>query len=634
MDNQTDETIEQRDVRMLTESFERAATVTASNINVEERTVELSFASEIEVERWYGLEVLEMSKRAADLNRLNVGGALLSDHNTRAQIGKVVKAWIGDDKRAHAIVKFSQRKAAQEEFQDVIDGIRTNVSFMYRVLDYKTERGIGNAPDKRTVTRWEAMEISLVSVPADASVGVGRAHENLGSDEQEQRADEPVATPVEAPVEPAVVISENNQRGLNMDQSTETGQSAATAPRFTREQEFIDLGTMFGQAELARQFALDPTKSIEELRTAMAEKYRAANNIQATPDEAATAGRTHLDLTEKEARKYSITNAILAQADGNWKNAEFERECHDEIVKRGIEQKAGGFFVPSDVQTLQRDLSVAGGTATGAALVGTDHMPGSFIEILRSKMRMLELGVTVMSGLVGNPSIPRQDGAATGYWVSEGVAPTESQQVFAQLGMSPKTCGAVTEFTRQLLVQSAPSVDQLVYSDLAAVLARTIDKAIIQGTGTAGQPTGILSTTGVSEVDMIGATFAFADAVAFETAVLEADAPEGTAWLCRPSVAGTLKSRPKIGSTYPVYLNENNSMNGYPVKTTTQLTSATTLLFGAFSTILLGEWGILEIEANRLGSGFRAGNIEVRGLHMVDVAVRYPQALKKLTAFA
>jgi hypothetical protein len=69
------------------------------------------------------------------------------------------------------------------------------------------------------------------------------------------------------------------------------------------------------------------------------------------------------------------------------------------------------------------------------------------------------------------------------------------------------------------------------------------------------------------------------------------------------------------------------------VEATTQM-PASTLIFGAYSTIILGEWGVLEIEANRLGSGFRAGNIEVRGLHMVDVAVRYPQALKKLTAFA
>jgi HK97 family phage major capsid protein len=412
------------------------------------------------------------------------------------------------------------------------------------VLDYKTERGIGNAPDKRTVTRWEALEISLVAIPADASVGVGRKLEDLGSQESERAEEVPV---VQTPVE----NTENNkERSLQVEKEKETQATEV----FSREQEMINFGTMFGDESLARQFALDPNKGIAELRAALQAKYTPAPGKETpSPAEASALG-----LTEKEVRSYSISNAILAAADGDWKRAGFERECSDEIAQR-LGKQSGGFFVPSEIQTAKRDLSVAGGTTTGGALVGTDHMPGSFIEYLRSKTKMLQLGVSVMSGLVGNPSVPRQDGTATGYWVAEGVAPTESQAVFGQLGMSPKTCGAVTEFTRQLLVQSAPSIDQLVYADIAAVLARTIDKAIISGSGVSGQPTGILNTTGVSEVSMIGGSFAFADAVAFETAIEEADAPDGVAWLCRPSVKGTLKTRPKIGTTFPVYLLEGQA---------------------------------------------------------------------------
>jgi HK97 family phage major capsid protein len=603
--------------RMMQDTFTRNAKIETSNVDVEARTVELSFASEHPVERYFGLEILEMSSRAADLNRLNTGGALLSDHDTRGQIGAVVKAWVGDDKRGHAIVKFSRSQRGQEEFQDVIDGIRTNVSFGYRIQEHNIVRGEGNAPDKVNVTRWEAFEISLVAIPADASVGVGRELENLGSQESERTEEKPVETPVE-------LITENKQERSIQVENTE--QTQATTATFSRENQILEYGKMFGEEALARQFAADPNKAVADLQRALADKYKpTAETI--SPSQAAEVG-----LTEKEVRQYSISNAILAAADGKWDNAGFERECSDAIAQK-LGRDSGGFFVPSEVQTAKRDLSVVGGLTAGGALVGTDHMPGSFIEFLRSKTKMLQLGVSVMSGLVGNPSVPRQDGAGTGYWVAEGVAPTESNQVFGQLGMSPKTCGAVTEFTRQLLIQSAPTVDGLVYADIAAVLARTIDSAIIQGSGVSGQPTGILNTTGVSEVSMIGGSFAFADAVAFETAIEEADAPDGVSWLCRPSVKGVLKSRPKIGSTYPVYLLEGKQMNGYNVEATTQM-PASTLIFGAYSTIILGEWGVLEIEANRLGSGFRAGNIEVRGLHMVDVAVRYPQALKKLTAFA
>lgn len=622
---QETEIVETRDKRMLSETFERGAKVDVVKIDEANRTVELSFASEIEVERWYGLEVLEMTPRAAELNRLNNGGALLSDHNTRAQIGRVMKAWIGDDRRAHALVKFSQRAAAQDEFQDVIDGIRTNISFGYRVLDYHTEVGKGNTPDKRTVTRWEAYEISLVAVPADPSVGIGRAQEDLGTSEPIEQVNESRETEVEA------TKVENEKRGSN--QTMNTGKEGVSDQpvevTVSREDQILALGTKFGvETQMTREFALDSSKTVEDFRKAVLETYRAQPSTPATPAERPA---SELDLTDKQKREYSFSRAILAQADGDWSRAGFEKECHDEIEKR-LNRPSSGFFVPNDIQT-HRDLSVAGGGASGQYLVGTDHMPQSFIELLRSKTLMLKAGVRVMSDLVGNPSIPRQDGASTGYWISEGQPPTKSQLVLGQLTMSPKTCGARTEFTRQLLIQSAPSIDQLVKSDIAEVMARTLDAAIINGSGSNGQPTGFLNTTGVSAISKVGSDFAWADAIAFETAFANSDAPGTPSWLTNPSVRGTLKTRPKIGSTFPVFLLEGGQLNGYGLDVSTAF-PANTLTFGDYSTIILGEWGILEIEANKYGSTFGAGGIEVRALNMVDVAVRYPQALKKMADFS
>lgn len=609
--------------------FLRGAPTEVVKIDEAARTVELSFASETPVDRWFGIEILEMTPRAADLKRLNNGGALLADHNIDAQIGSVVRAWIGDDKRAHAIVKFSRKQQAEDEFQDVIDGIRTNVSFKYRVLNYKTEKGQGNAPDKRTVTQWEAYEISLVAVPADPSVGVGRAQEQITSDAVEQ-------VEITESRDAETAAAENTKlRSKIMDNQTNItpgeGQPTIT---FAREDQILAYGQKFGaDINLTREIANDPNGTVEMLRDRLAAQYKSANPIPTSPETPAS----NLNLTPKEKKRYSISRAILAQADNDWSRAEFEYECHREIETR-LNRASSGFFVPSDIQNDKdieaRDLSVAGGGAAGAYLVSTDHMPQSFIELLRSKAIMLsQAGVQVMSDLVGNPSIPRQDSSSTGYWISEGQPPTKSQLGLGQLQMSPKTCGARTEFTRQLLIQSAPSIDQLVKSDIAAVLARTIDSAIIQGSGSAGQPTGIMHTTGVDDMTMAGSAFAWEDAVAFETAIAEGNAPEATKFVVRPSIVGTLKTRPKIGTTYPVYLLENNQLNGYEVAATTQM-PANTILFGDFSTVILGEWGILEIEANKYGTTFGAGGIEVRGLHMVDVAVRYPQALKQMTTFA
>jgi HK97 family phage major capsid protein len=636
-----------REAKMLGESLTRGESAGVSNIDEKARTAELTFASELPYERWFGTEVLEMSSRAADLKRLNNGGALLSDHGRSAQIGKVVKAWIGDDKRAHAIVKFSRNARGEEEFQDVIDGIRSNVSFGYKIREFVTEKGTGRAPDKVTATRWEALEISLVSVPADPTIGVGRSEDDLGSPEPVEQVNEATR---ESQEEAEKQVREENTRTMDIPATQGTDQPVVTPPvavTFAREDQIFEYGRRFGIADtLVRKFAFDPNGSVDALRAEVAKQYQAAPQTSAAPEQ--TRSSADLDLTDKQVKQYSISRAILAQADGDWSKAGFERECHEAIEqkmdKNKMQRSGSGFLVPTDVQYAQditnqkRDLSATGGNTSGGYIINqADHMPQSFIDLLRSKAVMLSrAGVRVMSDLVGNPSIPRQNAAASGYWVAEGVAPTESQLTLGQLTLSPKTCGAMTEFTRQLLIQSQPAVDQLVKSDIAEVLARTIDTAIIRGSGTAGQPTGIKNTTGVTEITLSGAgsTFDRSDAIEFESTIAEADAPEGTLWIMRPSAKGILKNRPQIGTTFPVFLvGDDNKLNGYDVVTTTQMLS-TDVLFGDFSQVILGEWGILEIEANKYGTSFGHGGIQVRGLHMVDVAVRYPQAICKTTAFA
>jgi HK97 family phage major capsid protein len=604
-----------REQRM-TEPFERAASISVSDIDQDNRRVKLTFASEQPVERWdwdgaYN-EVLRMTPESVDLERMNDAGALLSDHDRTKQIGVVEKAWVGDDRRAHAIVRFSERPDADWEFKDVQSGIRRNVSFAYKIHEFETVRGTKGQKDTVTATKTEVLEISLVSIPADKSIGVGR------SEPEQVSVEEPVAEPVreveEKPKERVVTVMEKEQEPVN---------------QFAREDSIFEFAKRFGVEErVARTFAADTKKTVDDLREYVSENLRA----MATQETVPATPVTEIGLTEKETQRYSIAKAIMGSIDPKLREAAaFEFECHDAIEARGVRPQQGGFFVPAEVQK-RTDLSVGGGLTLGGALVGTDHMPESFIELLRTNMKTRELGITIMSGLTGNPSIPRQDTAGTHYWIAEGAAPTESNLTTGQLGLSPKTIGAVQEFTRQLLVQSSPSVDRLVMSDIAAVLGRGIDLAVIDGSGEAGQPRGVLNTTGVDEMTQIGTVFSFADAVAFETAVAEDNALlETPAWLTRPSVIGALKTIEK-NSAGATYLVENGQLNGYAIHGSTQM-PANTLIYGDWSQVILAEWGVLEIIANDRGTTFRSGNIEVRGLHMVDVQVRYPQALKKLEAF-
>ncbi len=148
-------------------------TATVGDIDLEKRTVELSFSSEEPYERWYGIEILDHSPEAIRLSRLNDGGALLMDHNTRDQIGVIEKAEIGQDRKGRALVRFGKSARAEEVFQDVTDGIRRNVSVSYDVHKMVLEK-TEDKKDWYRITDWEPLEVSLVSVPADQTVGVGR----------------------------------------------------------------------------------------------------------------------------------------------------------------------------------------------------------------------------------------------------------------------------------------------------------------------------------------------------------------------------------------------------------------------------------------------------------------------------
>lgn len=618
-----------REARLAEDQWVRSFQIATADVNEKERMVKLSFASEKPVQRWswegpYD-EILRCDEASADLARMNDGGALLSDHDRREQIGVIEKSWIGSDRKGHAIVRFSESDEGQKEFRDVLSGIRRNVSFAYKINAWETKKADkNNTRETITATDWEVLEISLVSVPADASVGVGRS--------------EPVRNELGQVLPAERQVEEKQERVVKQMTEEEKAAAAAAGQPATvpvdREDQILAFGRKYKGVDerWLNAYSLNPTHTVETLRTELQKMFTPVTATDAAPE-----NPNELGLSAKEAKRYSISRAIMADVDPTFmKAAGFERECHEAIVARGLTPQAGGFFVPTEVQAQKRaDLSVAGGLVTGGALVGTDHMPESFIDLLRNNMVMNQMGIQIMSGLVGNPSIPRQDTAGTAYWISEGGTPTESNITFGQLGLNPHSLGAVQEFTRQLLIQSAPSVDAIVMNDIAAILARAIDLAIIDGSGTGGQPKGILNTTGVDEVSQLGANFTFADAVAFETAVLEDNAGLGTPkWLLRPSVAGALKTAEK-SPTSPTgrYLLEGGQMNGYAAYVSTQVPVAT-LIFGDFSQVILAEWGSLEIVANDRGATFRNGNIEVRGLHMVDVQVRYPQALKKLESFS
>lgn len=152
----------------------RAFTFDRASSDRKARTAELSFSSETPIERSWGTEILDHGKKSVRLGRLRAGGPLLVDHDARDIVGVIESVRVDPDLTGRAVVRFGKSARAEEVFQDVLDGIRGNASVAYVIYDAVEEKTKDSSLPTLRITDWEPLEISLVSVPADTAVGVGR----------------------------------------------------------------------------------------------------------------------------------------------------------------------------------------------------------------------------------------------------------------------------------------------------------------------------------------------------------------------------------------------------------------------------------------------------------------------------
>jgi HK97 family phage major capsid protein/HK97 family phage prohead protease len=596
---------------------ERAFQVDRAQISEESRTVELAFSSETPYERWWGVEILDHSPQSIRLGRLTGGGPLLMDHDTRDHVGVIESVRIDADRVGRAVVRFGKGARAEEVWQDVKDGIRRNVSVGYVINKAQLIETDGDTETYR-VTDWEPLEVSLVSVPADATVGVGRSAADGG--------DNPVLN-LQEKVMPEIVKPEVDTAAIERA-ATESAVKASN----TRVAEIIAIGEMFAKSggEKCAAEALRAGQSVEEFKAVMLK--HAANQPLNTAD---------IGLTEKEAKRYSFIRAINALANPGDRKAQeaaaFERECSDAFSGK-LGRAAQGFYVPHEVQ--RRDLTV--GTATaGGNTVATNLLAASFIELLRNRMMVTKLGAQMLTGLTGSIAIPRQTGAATAYWVAESGAPTESAAAFDQVTMAPKTVGAFSDISRKLLLQSSIDVEGFVRNDLASVLAIAIDLAAINGSGSSNQPTGILNTSGIGDVaggtNGLAPTWAHIVELWSDVAVANADFGS-TGYLTNAKVAGKLMTTDKASGAAqfvcPSFPGADGMTNfggaraGISNQVPSNLTKGSSsgvcsaIVFGNFADLIIGEWGTLDLMVDPY-TGSTSGTVRVVALQDVDIAVRH-----------
>jgi len=580
-----------------------------------ERTVPASLSSELPVERFWGVEVLEHSVEAVDLTRAIDGKLpLIASHDPEQlpRPGNVERVRVGD-RRLRGVLRLADTTRGRELWDAMQQGFLEGVSIGYRILEARED-----GRDERTglpiyrVTRWQPYEVSLVNLPADTSVGIGRS---LPAPQKEHEIMNEKFTP------PRI----------------EAGDHDETQAERERVSEILRAGRQWKLDELAERHVQAGSDLATWRKAALAELGK--RNVQINPErplpDGGGLGGEAYGIPQRELERYSVRRAILSLIPGgNERDFGLERAVSAQLGRATGRESEGILLPMAALLPLQRDIAKTA-PGTGSYLIATDHLGAQYIDLLRSTSIVLQAGARLLTGLVGDVAIPKRSTAATAYWIAEGDALTESTPVFTRLSLSPKTVGGWVEFTRKMLLQSSPGIELLCRQDLAAVLATAIDSVALNGGGT-GEPDGILATIGIGDVE-VGNTFAewshiceliadvassnaLAGALAFATnglvmsQLLQAKVDAGSGVMIWQEAPAGSPAQGKIAG-YPAFMSTNVPSNlGAGL-------NRSALIFGDFSQVLIGQWGVLEILVDPY-TGFTTGNVRIRALQDLDVGVR------------
>ncbi len=605
------------------EKFQRDFKLNRQEIDEDRRTVEIAFSSEEPYERFFGEEVLIHDSDSMRLDRLNNGGAVLVNHDSDDQVGVVESARVDGDRRGRAVIRFSKSKRGEEIFQDIQDGIRSLVSVGYRIHKYDVTEREG-MPNLVEVKDWEPFEVSIVSIPADTSVGVGRSDEDsnpaIETQNKSQSSKEEII--MNDVVKEPVVEADKIDRDAELKELR------------TQETKRIDMiksvADEYELPELARE-AISEGWDIAEFNQKALQAV-GERNSQARSE---TRHKGDIDLSNNDQQRFSLTRLMHAIANPNDKRAQsdaaFEFEVGNEACKGfGSDFKQRGAFVPNSVLDLsagKRDLS-AGTPTAGGNLVATNLLAGSYIEVLRNASALMNAGATLLPGLVGDVAIPRQTAGAASTWISaEDGDATEDDPAFDQVTLTPKDLACYTEVTRRLFQQSTPAIEGIVMQDLAIAQALGIDLAGLYGSAAAGQPRGIVNQTGINTFNFAAADPTYAEIVRMIKEVMSDNALLGTPrFIIEAEGWEALSTTPKQGSGVEgnFILGENDRIKGYPYTMSNQLT-AEDYFFGNFRDLLIGEWGGLEIDVDPYTHSLK-GKVRYVTFKTCDVAVRHPES--------
>ena len=343
--------------------------------------------------------------------------------------------------------------------------------------------------------------------------------------------------------------------------------------------------------------------------------------------------RTLTEPEKKELKRFSLAKFIREAAGKGLTGFEAEMSQEAEKEMREAGKTLAGFGIPTvllGVRTFDNNnITTATEGKEFAAIT-----EWSYIDALRDAMLGARLGVRYIPGMQGNARIVK-GGGVTASWLAEEAAASKVKENFGTVDMTPHRLQILGGYTYDLLKQAALPVERILWDELIRAHAQALDAAIFNGSGSSGQPLGILADTNIGSVEggENGAAISYANVVALETAVGNANGLFGRlAYVTNSKVAGSMKST-TMEAGYPRYIMEDGRANGFEVHVTNAIPSNLTkgsasgvcsaMIFGNFEEVLVPQWGGLDMIVDPFSSKAK-GVVELTAIAYHDVCVRRP----------
>lgn len=569
-------------------------------IDEENRAITFSCASDLPYERYdyendrAYKEILVISEEAVDLHRLNGGASLLWGHDTDDLIGVVDNAYIVENK-LFVNVRFSKNdKRADRIWKDILDGLIKNVSVGYAV-EHFIEKEVDNEL-VRYVDRWMPYEVSIVSVPADETVGI-RSMKKKTTREAVK------------PEDPDKMETENKQECPDCPKE-EKGDCGVEAENEALKAENEALKAKIKELE---EQAVDDEANNEENAPENAPETSQENppeNAPAEQPENPDAGEIKACGDEmgvpKEEQEKAIKAGITARDfKSKYRNFNINITTKKErsIMKLADYLREGNFNEKFTVRTF---TGFGGQTSEGGApLIGTETQP---LEAALEKVIGVK-GYRTIAGLTSNISIPVQTTRNVAYQTTHlRDAATTSNPAFTNVMLTPVKISGNTRIGKELIAQVNDDVEAFIIDSLIKEIGYKVEDYMLGKV--ASGATGSVTYSALTAID-------WADILAFEASI-GGYALEEPAYVMSPAARAALKGIAKAG-TFPVFLCEDNRVNGYNVNVS-GCVGNDNIYFGDWSKLLLGIWGNgLEIMVNPYTYA-KEGDVEIVASICIDAA--------------